>query len=226
MNEILDLLPIAAERDLPPGQLAARRDALVAAIRRTPPPNRLPAARCVPHADTSPEPWLSVLGMLALGLAVVFSGVSGQHRTAQSDAVAVLAMTVPAQIAVSSAPATGDNGPTSGREPALRAGAILPLAFVLLLVVGCGCSSRRDCSVVFRAVPTKGQPVTAAGMRKRSRSSRPRRHVGVSSPKSRPRGRVMIEYGGSHAPADLAKTLARPAGSRCSTSSRASSRRA
>jgi hypothetical protein len=44
--------------------------------------------------------WLSVLGILALGLAVVCSGVSGQHRPAQSGAVALLAVTVATQVAV------------------------------------------------------------------------------------------------------------------------------
>jgi hypothetical protein len=53
MNEILDLLPIPAERDLPPGQLEARRDALVAAIATN--AGREPLARCMRHAVTSPE---------------------------------------------------------------------------------------------------------------------------------------------------------------------------
>jgi hypothetical protein len=108
MNEILDLLPIPAERDLPPGQLEMRRDALVAAIATTN-AGRVPLARRALRAARGhiAGAWLSLLAMLALGLALVFSGVSGQQRTAQSDAVAVLAITSAAQIAIAAAPAIG-----------------------------------------------------------------------------------------------------------------------
>jgi hypothetical protein len=107
MNEILDLLPIPAERDLPPGRLEMRRDALVAAIATD--TAREPLARRAMRAVRGHiiGAWLSLLAMLALGLALVCSGVSGQHRTARSDAVAVLAITSAAQIAVAAAPAIG-----------------------------------------------------------------------------------------------------------------------
>ena len=107
MNEILDLLPIPAERDLPAGRVEARRDALVAAIATS--AAREPLARRALRAARGhlSGAWLSLLGMLALGLALVCSGVSGQHRTARSDAVAVLAITSAAQIAVAAAPAIG-----------------------------------------------------------------------------------------------------------------------
>ena len=87
--------------------------------------------------------------------------------------------------------------------------ALLPLAFVLLLVVGCGSSSRRNCSVVLRAVPAKGQQVTAAGMRTAQQIVENRVNtLGVSSPKVSIHGdEIVIQYGGSHAPADLPKTL-------------------
>lgn len=100
MNEILDLLPIPAERDFPPGQLEARRDALVAATRAE--TARGPAARRVLRAARGhvTRTWLSLLGILALGLALLFGGLSGQPRpTAQSGAVALLAVTVAAQVA-------------------------------------------------------------------------------------------------------------------------------
>src|ERR1700759_5177656 len=107
MNEILEPLPIPAERDLPPGQLEVRRDALVAAIATN--AGREPFARRAMRAARGhiAGAWFSLLALLALGLALVFSGVSGQHRTAQSDAVAVLAITSAAQIAVAAAPAIG-----------------------------------------------------------------------------------------------------------------------
>lgn len=100
MNDILDLLPIPAERDFPPGQLGARRDALVAATRAE--VSREPAARRVLRAvrGNVTKTWLSLLGILALGLALVCSGVSGQQRpSAQRGAVALLAVTVAAQVA-------------------------------------------------------------------------------------------------------------------------------
>jgi hypothetical protein len=99
MNDILDLLPIPADRDFPPGQLAARRDALVAATRAE--VSREPAARRVLHAvrGNITKTWLSLLGILALGVALVASGLSGPPRPAQSGAVALLAVTVAAQVA-------------------------------------------------------------------------------------------------------------------------------
>ena len=99
MNEILDLLPIPAERDFPPRQLEARRDALVAATRAE--LAREPVAQRVLRAARGhvTKTWLSLLGILALGLAVLFSGLSGQARPAQSGAVALLAVTVAAQVA-------------------------------------------------------------------------------------------------------------------------------
>jgi len=51
-------------------------------------------------------------------------------------------------------------------RPLLRAArGVLLLAFVLLLVVGCGSSGRNCSEVVLRAVPESGQAVTPAGMR-------------------------------------------------------------
>ena len=103
MNEILDLLPIPAERDFPPGQLDARRDAVVAVVRNE--AAREPLVRRALRATRGT--WLSLLGILALGLAVVCTGVAGQSRPAESGAVAVLAVTTAAQVAVAVAPSIG-----------------------------------------------------------------------------------------------------------------------
>lgn len=99
MNDILDLLPIPAERDFPPGQLEVRRDALVAATRAE--AAREPIARRVLRSarGSVTKTWLSLLGILALAVAVLFSGLAGQPRPAQTGAVAVLAVTVAAQAA-------------------------------------------------------------------------------------------------------------------------------
>ncbi len=87
--------------------------------------------------------------------------------------------------------------------------ALLPLAFVLLLVVGCGSSARRNCSVVLRAVPAKGRQITATGMRTAQQIIENRvDKLGVSSPQVTVDGdEIVIRYGGSHAPADLPQTL-------------------
>src|SRR5579862_960255 len=107
MSEILDLLPIPDERDLPAGRVEARRAALVAAVR----------------ADVASEPfalralraarggigrvWLSLLGVLALGVALLTLGVSTQLRPVQRDAVAFLAVAGTAQIVIAVAPRAG-----------------------------------------------------------------------------------------------------------------------
>lgn len=107
MNEILELLPIPADRDFPPGQLEARRDALVAATRLAavgePAGRRLLRAARGHIAKT----WLSLLGILALALALVATGFSGQQRSVQRDAVALLAVAGTAQLAVAVAPGIG-----------------------------------------------------------------------------------------------------------------------
>jgi preprotein translocase subunit SecD len=87
---------------------------------------------------------------------------------------------------------------------------LLLLAFVALLLVSCGGSSRRECSVVFRAVPTNGQPVTAASMQIAQQVVEDRvAKIGVASPTVTVHGdELTIEFGGTHAPANVAKTIA------------------
>ena len=105
MNEILDLLPIPAERDL--GQLEARRDALVAAIRVEVASE--PFARRAMRAARGgiAKSWLSLLGMLAVGVGLRTLGFSTQQRPVQRDAVAVLAVAGTVQIAIAVAPRAG-----------------------------------------------------------------------------------------------------------------------
>ena len=110
MNEILELLPIPPERDLPAGQLEARRDALVAATRVE--TERAPIGRRVLGAARGhiSKTWLSLLGILVLALAVLLSGFSGQQRPAERGAVTVLAVAGTAQIAAALAPRDGMAG--------------------------------------------------------------------------------------------------------------------
>jgi len=107
MNEILDLLPIPAERDFPLGQLEARRDALVAAIRVEVASE--PFARRAMRAARGgiAKSWLSLLGMLAVGVGLLTLGFSTQQRPVQRDAVAVLAVAGTVQIAIAVAPRAG-----------------------------------------------------------------------------------------------------------------------
>jgi hypothetical protein len=107
MNDILDLLPIPPARDFPPGQLEARRDALVAATRVE--AAREPLAWRVLHAARGhiTRTWLSLLGILALALALVACGFSGQQRPAERGAVALLAVAGTVQIAAGLVPGGG-----------------------------------------------------------------------------------------------------------------------
>ena len=103
MNEILDLLPIPEERDFPPGHSEARRAALVAAVRVEPFARRaLRAAR-----SGVAKVWLSLLGIFALGVALLTLGLSTQQRPVQREAAAVLAVAATAQIAVALVPRAG-----------------------------------------------------------------------------------------------------------------------
>ena len=107
MIEILDFLPIPAERDFPLGQLEARRDALVAAIRAE--VANEPFARRAMRAARGgiAKSWLSLLGMLAVGVALLTLGFSTPQRPEQRDAVAVIAVAGTVQIAIAVAPRAG-----------------------------------------------------------------------------------------------------------------------
>jgi len=107
MSELLDLLPLPAERDFPAGQLEARRDALVAAVRLddASEPFARRALRVARAGIT--RSWLALLGILALGLALLTLGSSVQQRPVQRDAVAFLAVAGTAQIVIAAAPRVG-----------------------------------------------------------------------------------------------------------------------
>jgi hypothetical protein len=107
MSEILDLLPLPAERDFPAGHFEARRDALVAAVRLDDASEPL-ARRALRVARAGfARSWLTLLGILALGLALLTLGSAAQQRPAQRDAVAFLAVAGTAQIALAVAPRVG-----------------------------------------------------------------------------------------------------------------------
>jgi preprotein translocase subunit SecD len=92
--------------------------------------------------------------------------------------------------------------------------ALLLLGFMLLLAAGCG-SSRPSCSdVVLRAVPVKGQQVTAADMQLAQQIIEQRVNtLGVTSPKVSVHGdEIVIQLTGAHRPARIANLAATPGG--------------
>jgi hypothetical protein len=107
MSEILDLLPIPGERDFPEGRLTARRDALVVVIAAGSPRRRslrgaVRAARG--HLSRS---WLALIGVLAVGLALLAASFSGYQGRVNTTSEALLAAAGTAQlIAVIVSPST------------------------------------------------------------------------------------------------------------------------
>jgi preprotein translocase subunit SecD len=88
--------------------------------------------------------------------------------------------------------------------------ALLPIALVLLLAAGCGSSGQRAvCEVVLRAVPTKGQPITAAQMQIAQQIiSRRLDTIGVSSPTVTVRGNeIVIQLPGVHHPGNVSQLV-------------------
>jgi hypothetical protein len=107
MSEILDLLPIPAERDFPVGRFEAGRDALVAAVRADQAGEGLARRALRAARGAIARTWLSLLGILALGIALLTVGFSAQQRPMQRDAVAVLAVAGTTQLAIAVAPRAG-----------------------------------------------------------------------------------------------------------------------
>jgi hypothetical protein len=106
MNDILEMLPIPGERDFPEARLVARRDALLVAIAAESPGRRslrgvVRAARG--HLSRS---WLALIGVLAIGLALLATNLSGyQSRVNTTEALLTAAGTAQL-IVVIAAPST------------------------------------------------------------------------------------------------------------------------
>ena len=119
MNEILDLLPIPAERDLPPGQLHVRREAFVGVIRAEATRTRS-ARRALRTARTQiTRGWFSLLGILAL-VVVLAVGASGQRRTVQRSAQMIVAAVGVAQVVAVITPAARKSSLFGQTTQALR----------------------------------------------------------------------------------------------------------
>jgi hypothetical protein len=98
MTQMLDLLPIPAERDLPAGAMELRRDALVAAIAADRAEARhllhvaLRAAR-----SRAARVWLALLGVLVIAVALTLASFGGfQDRTATASEIVAVAGTAQA----------------------------------------------------------------------------------------------------------------------------------
>jgi len=107
MSEILDLLPIPAERDFPAGRFEARRETLVASIRADRVNERFALAVLRAARRGLVKTWLWLLGIVALAVALLMLGTSAQQRPAERGAVAFLAVAGTAQVAIALAPRVG-----------------------------------------------------------------------------------------------------------------------
>jgi hypothetical protein len=107
MNDILELLPIPSERDFPAGRQEARRDALVSHLRAEQVSE--PATHRVIRAARGhiTKSWLSLLGIVALLVALASIGLSAQQRLPEKGAVAVVAVAGTAQLVASVVPRGG-----------------------------------------------------------------------------------------------------------------------
>lgn len=116
MNEILDLLPIPPERHLCAAQMAALRDALVASVAADRgEKGLLRRVFCAARTQIS-RGWLGFLGVFALGLAIVMTGLtSSQSRLSGTSEVMLVAAGAPL-ILVATSPSTARPGIAGARE--------------------------------------------------------------------------------------------------------------
>jgi hypothetical protein len=107
MSDILELLPLPEERNFPAGRFEARRDALVAAVRAAGGDEPLVRRAMRAARGGISRTWLSLVGILAVGLALSTFGPPVQQRPVQRDAVMILAAAGTAQLAIAVAPRAG-----------------------------------------------------------------------------------------------------------------------
>ena len=121
MNEILDLLPIPGERDFPAGRMDDRRDALVASVVAELPRRRSVRGAVRAARKLITRSWLALLGVLALGLALVSVNLAGYQSRVSTTSEAVLAAVGTAQIiAVIATPFTPSSAELGVRKVQFR----------------------------------------------------------------------------------------------------------
>jgi hypothetical protein len=98
MNEILDLLLIPGERDFPAGQMAARRDAIVAAVAAEQQQRHSLRAAVRAARRHITRTWLALIAVVALGLALLAASLSGYQSRVSTTSEVLLAAAGSAQI--------------------------------------------------------------------------------------------------------------------------------
>jgi hypothetical protein len=98
MNDILDLLPIPAERDFPAGQMAARRDALVAAVAAEQSQRRSLRGAVRAARGHITRSWLALVAVLAVALVFLTASVSGDQSRVTTTSEVLLAAAGAAQL--------------------------------------------------------------------------------------------------------------------------------
>jgi hypothetical protein len=117
MNEIVDLLPIPAERDFPAGQMAARRDALVATVAAEQPQRRSLRGAVRAVRGHVARTWLALVGALAVALVFLTANLSGdQSRMTTSSEVLLAAAGTAQLVAIVASPSALRSVETGGHE--------------------------------------------------------------------------------------------------------------
>jgi hypothetical protein len=97
MNEILNLLPIPSERDFPTGQMALRRDALVAAVATEQQRHSLRSAVRAARGHIT-RTWLALIALFALGLALLTASLAGYQSQVKTTSGVLLTAAGTAQV--------------------------------------------------------------------------------------------------------------------------------
>jgi hypothetical protein len=121
MNEIVDLLPIPAERDFPAGQMAARRDALVAAVAAEQPQGRSLRRAVRAARGHITRTWLALVAALAVALALLTANLSGDQSRVTTTSEVLLAAAGTAQLVAVVASPSALRSAEAGRHQILIA---------------------------------------------------------------------------------------------------------
>jgi hypothetical protein len=117
MNEIVDLLLIPAERDFPAGRMAARRDALVAAVAAEQPQRRSLRGAMRAARGHITGTWLALVAVLAVALVLLTASLSGDQSRVITTSEALLAAAGTAQlVAVVASPSALRSVETGGHQ--------------------------------------------------------------------------------------------------------------
>lgn len=131
MNEIVDFLPIPAERDFPAGQMAARRDALVAAVAAEQPQRRSLRGAVRAARGHITRAWLALVAALAVALVLLTTTLSGDQSRMTTTSEVLLAAAGTAQLVAVVASPSAFRSVETGRDQVLIAFQRRPLSGVV-----------------------------------------------------------------------------------------------